>query len=155
MSAQPIVDWPLTDQAATRRLGTALGHVLVDGDVVRLRGELGVGKTTLAAAVIGARGYEGSVKSPTYTLVEEYDINGTRIIHVDLYRLEQAQDLEAIGWWDYFDGHTIALIEWPERAENFVVGDIDVCLTLNEDGRNARLRALSLRGAEILDSLGL
>lgn len=138
---------------ATCRLGTVLARALGDGDVVALRGDLGAGKTTLAAAVIGARGYRGLVKSPTYTLIEEYDIDGTRIIHADLYRLAHARDLEAIGWWDYFNGRTIALIEWPERAENFVVSDVDVCLTVNEDGRNARLRALSSRGAEILGSL--
>ncbi len=143
----------LKDWESTHRLGAALARALAPGDEVWLRGELGSGKTALAGAVIAALGHTGSVKSPTYTLVEEYVLGGLRIVHADLYRLRAPEELVALGWWDYQDGRTVTLVEWPERAGGLVRGDVDVWLTVTDDDRQAQLRGLSQRGAAVVDSL--
>ncbi|HUW98439.1 MAG TPA: tRNA (adenosine(37)-N6)-threonylcarbamoyltransferase complex ATPase subunit type 1 TsaE [Acidiferrobacter sp.] len=143
----------LPDWAATVRLAGALAGALRPGDGVFLRGNLGSGKTALAGAIIQAFGYEGLVKSPTYTLIEEYDLRDLRVIHADLYRLTQPEELEALGWWDYLDARTLTLVEWPERARGVLKADVDVCLVVTDHEREARLRALSRRGTEVLDSL--
>lgn len=143
----------LPDLTATAELGLALARAVRPRDSIFLRGNLGSGKTTLVAAVVRALGYVGAVKSPTYTLVEEYDLGAVRIIHADLYRLQGAQELEGLGWWDYLDVRTITLIEWPERAGDLLRADVDVYLAVTDYGRQAQLRALSPRGVEVIDSL--
>jgi len=143
----------LADWSATVQLGGTLARVLRPGDGVFLRGGLGSGKTALAGAIIQALGYEGLVKSPTYTLIEEYVLNRLRVIHADLYRLKQPAELETLGWWDYLDERTLTLVEWPERAQGLLKADVDVYLTVTDHGRQAQLRALSPRGAEVLDTL--
>ncbi len=152
MSQSLSLNWRLADQAQTTHLGAVLGPKLQAGDRILLRGDLGAGKTALAAAILAGRGYAGAVKSPTYTLVEEYALEDLRIVHADLYRLRDCAELDAIGWRDYDDGHTAFLIEWPERG-GVLGGDIDVSLSVTDDGRQARLRSLSPRGEEILRSL--
>ncbi len=152
MSQRLSLACPLADPAATADLGTRLGRALRAGDRILLRGPLGAGKTALAAAILAGGGHQGSVKSPTYTVVEEYALAGLRVVHADLYRLHDAAELEAIGWRDYEDGRTAFLVEWPERA-GVVSGDIDVSLDVTDHGRKARLRSLSPRGDEILKSL--
>lgn len=142
----------LPDPADTIELGQRLARNLRGGDVVFLRGDLGSGKTTLAAAIVRALGHDGLVKSPTYTLIEEYELGALRIVHADLYRLEGGTELEAFGWWDYGDARTLLLIEWPERGD-LRHADIDVCLAVTDYGRQAQLRSLSQRGAEVLGAL--
>ncbi|MEM0954070.1 MAG: tRNA (adenosine(37)-N6)-threonylcarbamoyltransferase complex ATPase subunit type 1 TsaE, partial [Pseudomonadota bacterium] len=97
-------------------LGQALGELLLPGMLVALHGDLGAGKTTLSRGVLRAFGHSGAVKSPTYTLVEPYSFGDTTVYHFDLYRLGEAEELEYLGIRDYFDGHSIALVEWPERG---------------------------------------
>ena len=152
MPAHLSVARPLADLAATDDLGHDLGRRLSGGDRILLRGPLGAGKTALAGAILGGCGYNGVVKSPTYTLIEEYPLGRLRVVHADLYRLDDPGELDAIGWRDYDDGHTAFLIEWPERG-GVVSGDIDVSLALTDHGRQARLCGLSPRGDEILKSL--
>lgn len=144
---------PLCDWSATIQLGAALASALRPGDDVFLRGGLGSGKTALAGTIIQALGYEGLVKSPTYTLIEEYDLGALRIIHADLYRLTAPEELEVLGWWDYHDRRTLTLVEWPERAKDLLRADVDVYLAVTDYGRQAQLRALSERGIEVLDTL--
>lgn len=143
----------LTDWDATQRLGAALAKALGAEDQVFLRGDLGSGKTALAGAILRAFGYGGLVKSPTYTLVEEYDLGFLRVVHADLYRLTAPEDLETLGWWDYLDGRTLTLVEWPERSGDLLRADVDVWLTVTDDGRQAQLRALSPRGVGVLEAL--
>ena len=143
----------LPDLPATERLGEALGRALRPGDQVALRGDLGCGKTTLAGAIIRALGAPGPVKSPTYTLVEEYELGALRVVHADLYRLRTPAELDTLGWWDYRDGRTLVLVEWPERAGGLLQADVDVWLAVTDHERRAHLQGISPRGGEVVDSL--
>ncbi len=112
--------WPLPDAARTQALGAALGRTCPwDPDGARLLflyGELGSGKTTLAAALLAALGAEETVRSPSYALLETYVLPAGLAVHVDCYRLSDPAELEQLGLRDYFAPRTLLLIEWPERA---------------------------------------
>jgi tRNA threonylcarbamoyladenosine biosynthesis protein TsaE len=104
----------LPDEAATSALAAAVAAMAEPGDVIALRGELGAGKTTFARAFILARGPDGEVPSPTFTLVQLYHAHGATIWHFDLYRLRSPEEAWELGIEDAF-GDGISLIEWPER----------------------------------------
>lgn len=107
----------LTDEHATAAAGAALATAVKGrAGVIALSGELGAGKTTFVRGLLRALGHGGAVRSPTYTLVEPYEIDGQRVLHLDLYRLAGAADLAALGLRDEIDGATLLLVEWPERA---------------------------------------
>jgi tRNA threonylcarbamoyladenosine biosynthesis protein TsaE len=112
--------WPLPDVQATQALGQRLARNCPWGahapTVLFLSGELGAGKTTLAASLIRALGVKETVRSPSYTLVEVYEAPAGRAVHIDLYRLHAARELEQLGLRDYLEARTLILIEWPERA---------------------------------------
>ena len=101
-------------------VGSALAKSLNFGDIIFLEGELGAGKTTVSRGVLRGFGYRGIVASPTYTLVELYELTIHRVAHFDLYRIAAAKDLEGVGLRDYLDGQTICLIEWPENGAGFL-----------------------------------
>ena len=101
-------------------VGSALAKSLSFGDIIFLEGELGAGKTTVSRGILRGFGYRGIVASPTYTLLELYDLTVHRVAHFDLYRITAAKDLEGIGFRDYLDGQTICLIEWPENGAAFL-----------------------------------
>jgi tRNA threonylcarbamoyladenosine biosynthesis protein TsaE len=116
-----------------------------------LQGELGAGKTTLVRGCLQALGYQGIVKSPTYTLVETYDIQDRRILHFDLYRLKDPEELAYIGIADYFAAPSICLIEWPERAKNQLPpADLTCYIRALHSGRGITLTAESEGGRQIL-----
>ena len=97
-------------------VGSTIAPSLVSGDILYLEGELGAGKTTVARGILRGLGYKGIVTSPTYTLLEVYEIGACSVVHFDLYRLESAQELEGIGIRDYLDSRSILLFEWPEKG---------------------------------------
>jgi tRNA threonylcarbamoyladenosine biosynthesis protein TsaE len=132
----------LPDEAATARLGAALAAVLEPGTVVHLHGELGAGKTTLVRGFLRARGHQGAVKSPTYTLVESYPLADGELHHFDLYRLGEPDELDYLGLDGYFHGAAICLVEWPEKGGAALPAP-DLALHLHhlEPGRMVRLRA--------------
>jgi len=107
----------LADEAAMLAYGRALASQLAGNELIFLIGDLGAGKTTLARGILRGLGHSGAVKSPTYTLIEPYEVGGIRIYHFDFYRIESAEELEYLGLDELLDENAIKLVEWPERAE--------------------------------------
>ena len=135
----------LPDPAATERLGVALAGLMRQrpGGLVALRGDLGSGKTTLARACLRALGVSGAVKSPTYTLVEPYDIGPRKVLHMDLYRLTEPEELYGLGVFDDPPGLAWWLVEWPEKAGALLPpSTLDIHLQARGPGREAVLAAL-------------
>lgn len=110
----------LADEAAMLKFGGEWASVCRPGTIIFLQGTLGAGKTTLVRGLLRALGYQGTIKSPTYTLVESYVIDDLHLFHFDLYRIKNPQELLDIGLEDYLQPHVVCLIEWPERAEQIL-----------------------------------
>ena len=135
----------LPDTDATEALGQALARTRPAVAVVHLRGDLGAGKSTLARALLRALGVAGAIRSPTYTLVERYPVEGGEAWHLDLYRIGDAGELEFLG---LDEGAAVLwLVEWPERGGAALPGaDLQVDLAVEGNGRMARLAAASPDG---------
>lgn len=146
----------LASTQATEAIGASLAKVVTDACVIYLSGELGAGKTTLVRGFLRARGYQGSVKSPTYTLLEPYSINVTQLFHLDLYRLADPDELEFIGLRDLLADPAILLVEWPERGRGVLPEpDLIVVLNYKGEGRLCRLASASERGEAIIEDFEL
>lgn len=135
-------------------LGKAIAGKLDRGMVIFLEGELGAGKTTLARGIFRGLGYQGKVKSPTYTLVEEYEINDQSCFHFDLYRLADPEELEFMGIRDFALEKDILLIEWPEKGMGFLpAADLVIVIEYADDGRTIRIDAKTENGNFFLEQL--
>lgn len=144
----------MPDAAATEALGAALAAGVAPGRVLHLRGDLGAGKTTVVRGVLRALGYEGRVKSPTYTLVEPYALSSLHLYHFDFFRLKDAEEWESSGFRDYFGPHAACLVEWPERAGAALgTPDVELQLDFAPHGRRARLSSRTPAGEGWLSSL--
>jgi tRNA threonylcarbamoyladenosine biosynthesis protein TsaE len=145
----------LPDVAATERFGARLAPWLEGGMTVTLTGDLGSGKTTLVRGLLRARGIEGPVKSPTYTLVEHYPISSLYFYHFDFYRLGSSDEWDDAGVSDYFRDDSVCLVEWPERVAGLLATpDLQLSLSLAADGgRDLTARAVSPAGARCLNAL--
>lgn len=141
-----IVKQNLVDAAATEALGAQLGQQLSTAKhvICYLQGDLGAGKTTLARAILRALGHSGKVKSPTYTLIEPYELALGTVYHLDLYRLSDPEELEYIGLRDLAAQAALLLIEWPERGEGFLpAADLIIQLDYRDEGRRCCVQAKS------------
>ncbi len=157
-----IVTRQSSNEGQTAAVGRAIARLLRSGDVVRLEGELGAGKTTLVRAVAAGLGVDpGLVSSPTFVIVNQYPVRVPgragldEVVHVDAYRLTTAEDLESVGWDRLTDAGTrgaragsVMLVEWPERVEG-ALPRRDACLVvgLRATGETAREVTLEIPGA--------
>ena len=149
----------LADSEATENLGRALARGLPAQPeeaavVVYLCGELGAGKTTCVRALLRSLGATGLIRSPTYTLVEGYDLAARHFVHVDLYRLVDPEELWNLGLRDYLAPDHVLLIEWPEKGgAGLPSPDLVITLTYRAGGRHAALRADSGFGTRWIANL--
>ncbi|MCE3026295.1 tRNA (adenosine(37)-N6)-threonylcarbamoyltransferase complex ATPase subunit type 1 TsaE [Salinicola sp. DM10] len=144
----------LQDEAAQVAFGESLGHALAGRGQIHLIGELGAGKTTLTRGILRAHGHAGAVKSPTYTLVEPYELGRYRVYHFDLYRLGDPEELEFMGARDMLDDSVLSVIEWPSRGAGWLPRpDLELHLSLAESGRQVAAVAHTQHGRDVLASL--
>ena len=148
-------DINLPNEEATKQLGRQLSEAFpraLSGITITLSGEMGAGKSTLIRAVLRGMGYEDIVPSPTYTLVEPYEFSFGKIYHIDLYRINDHDELNFLGWDDLNDG--LMLIEWPQRIPALLdQADINFTISFKQSGREVTIKPLSLIGDDILSKV--
>lgn len=144
-NGEPAWHWMVADEAAVARLAACFARAAVPPLVGYLRGDLGAGKTTFARAYVHALGYEGYVKSPSYGLLETYDTALQKVLHLDLYRIEDPEELEFLALRDLFDERTVLLIEWPDRGAGHLPA-ADFVLEFGETGGERHIECLGLTG---------
>lgn len=143
---------PESQEAFGARFAKALGP---EGLVVFLEGNLGAGKTTLVRGVLRGFGYRGSVKSPTFTLIEPYEIGERRFAHLDLYRLADPEELEYLGLRDLLVADPVVFVEWPGNGAGVLPApDLRVIITIVKDGRILVLEPTTERGRQVVIRLG-
>ncbi len=154
----------LENEEATLALGRALAAGLTPGMVIYLIGDLGAGKTTLARGVLRGLGFEGRVKSPTFTLVEPYEVSRLYLYHFDFYRFtgqQNPRELGEAGFREYFNPQSVCLVEWPEKAAGLPPADLRILLEMDgaaglaQSGRNVRIFADTEAGVSCLKGLQL
>ena len=135
-------------------LGARLASLLHGEGVVHLSGGLGAGKTTLCRGILRAMGHSGAVKSPTFTLVEPYQILDSEVYHFDLYRLGDPEELEYMGIRDYFTVQSVCVVEWPSRGAGVLPEpDLRLLVTTEAPGRRAKVEACNSAGAAVLERM--
>lgn len=144
----------LENECATQAFAEYFGQFVTKGLVIGLVGEIGMGKTCCVRALLQSLGVNSSVKSPTFNLVESYDLSLGCVYHFDLYRLTDELELEDLGFRDYFSSDSLCLVEWPEKAPSLMSNaDIFFEFELYSTGRILKLKAQTLGGEKILESM--
>jgi len=142
------------DEAAMQDLGLRLALAAGGPGVIYFQGDLGAGKTTLVRSLLRGLGYQGKVKSPTYTLIEPYPLGELTVYHLDLYRLASGEELEWIGIRDLMTGTELLLVEWPEQGQGALPpADLVISIDYRDTGRQLDLRATSERGRRWLAAM--
>lgn len=137
-------------EEALLEFANQLAKAIPGGCLIYLHGNLGAGKTTFARGFLRGLGYEGKVKSPTYTLIEPYDITGRKVYHCDFYRIKDKSELEELDIAEYFSPDAICLVEWPEKGESLLPPPDLVCsLTIKAEGREIEISACSVKGEQV------
>jgi tRNA threonylcarbamoyladenosine biosynthesis protein TsaE len=150
------LDFELYGEDAMEMFGEQLAKILVNVNLVHLNGNLGMGKTTLVRGLLKGLGHVGPVKSPTYTIVEPYELDNKNVYHFDLYRVADPEELEFMGIRDYFENDSLCLVEWPEMGEGSLPAvDVNINITLLRNGRNITLEPVSEKALEAFKGLDL
>jgi tRNA threonylcarbamoyladenosine biosynthesis protein TsaE len=149
-----ILHHTFTKESAMRNFAARLASFVTGRAIIFLHGPLGAGKTTFTRGFLQGLGYQGKVKSPTYTLVEPYEISGTKIFHFDFYRLQTANELSYIGIEDYFAEPAICLIEWPELGLGYLPqADLSFTISIAVSGRIVCMNAHTELGDNLMRRL--
>ena len=144
----------LENEAATVDMGGVLARLVQQGAVIFLHGDLGAGKTTLTRGIVQGLGHTGKVKSPTYTLVEPYELEHCSVYHFDLYRLADPEELEFMGIRDYFENNSVCLIEWPEKGAGMLAqADLEITMKYDDSARQITIIANNQNGLKIINKL--
>jgi tRNA threonylcarbamoyladenosine biosynthesis protein TsaE len=144
----------LVGEEAQTAFGRRLAACLAPPCIVYLDGDLGTGKTTLVRGVLRGLGHAGSVRSPTYTLLEPYDLGTLRLYHLDLYRLGDPEELELLGLRDLLEADSVLFVEWPERGAGVLPpADVEIRLAYRADGRVLDLLARTPIGERLVAGL--
>ncbi len=153
------LEYFLADETATIAIGSGLAEIVKSATVqqalvVYLNGDLGAGKTTLTRGFVRGMGHAGNVKSPTYTLVEPYELDEWRVFHFDLYRLADAEELEYMGIRDYFNNDCCCFIEWPEKGAGLLAkADLIINIAYQDEQRVIQLQAETVHGEQVIKEL--
>ena len=153
------LEYFLPDENSTISIGDSLAKVVKRNNqqkalVVYLHGDLGAGKTTLTRGFVRGMGHVGNVKSPTYTLVEPYELTPWRVFHFDLYRLADPEELEYMGIRDYFNHDCCCFIEWPEKGSGLLAkADLIISIVYQGEQRVLSVEAKSTYGEQLIYSL--
>lgn len=155
MSQSSTLELDAADAAATQDLGARLAQALDTSlaapILIGLKGELGTGKTTFVRGFLGALGVRTAVRSPTYTLLEDYDVGALRVTHADLYRLQSREQVEELGIRELLDAKRVLLVEWPERgAGGLPAEDVTVELAYAGSGRRVRVIGHTVLGQALV-----
>lgn len=141
----------VTSDIETEEIGRKLAKTLTKLNKKRayiaMRGEMGVGKTVFTRGFVSHFG-KANVKSPTYTIVNEYRLSGTNVYHFDLYRISDADDLESIGYHEYVESDAYSIVEWSERVPEYIPSDA-ITVTISRVASDDGLRDIEISGVEL------
>ena len=141
----------VTSDTETEQIGKNLAEMLTKLNIKRayiaMRGEMGVGKTVFTRGFVSHFG-RANVKSPTYTIVNEYKVGGTNVYHFDLYRISDGDDLESIGYHEYVESDAYSIVEWSERVPEYIPDDA-ITVTISRVAEDEAARDITITGGPI------